>query len=217
MNIVPAILPYTFEEVGEKLSRVEGLVTRVQIDLCDGVFGREKTWLPEGNETLPGGFTYEFDIMVDNWNLYVMRALMVGASSIVAHVDQFVDGDMETLVSLVAARNASLGISVSNDKSVEFHADMIRKARSLYPNVFIQVMGINKVGEQGLIFADASTERVRMLKQQFGDLSVQVDGGMTPETGAIVGGAGAETLIVGSYIFGGEDAGGALKRLELIG
>ena len=217
MNITPAILPHSFEEIAEKTSRIEGLVNRVQIDLCDGVFGREKTWLPEGTETLPAGFSYEFDVMVNDWNLYVMRALTVGASCIVAHVDQFNDGDMETLVSLVSARRAQLGIAVSNDKTIDFHADMIRKAVSLYGNnVFIQVMGIRSVGEQGQIFDESATERIRALKQQFGDMILQVDGGMTPETASLVMNAGAETIVVGSYIFGSEDAGGALKRLELI-
>jgi hypothetical protein len=45
MQITPAVLPHTFNEITDKLSRIEGLATRVQIDICDGVFGREKTWL----------------------------------------------------------------------------------------------------------------------------------------------------------------------------
>lgn len=216
MTITPAILPHSFEEMTEKLSRVEGLTHRVQIDLCDGVFGREKTWLPEGNEVLPPSFTYEFDIMVNDWKLYVMRAIMAGATCVVAHVDQFVDGDMEELVGLVSQRNVALGISVSNDKTVEVHADFVRKAKALYGKVFIQVMGIQKVGEQGQEFDEATVERVRALKQQFGDVVVQVDGGMMPETAQKVANAGAETIVVGSYIFNGGDPGAAMNRLESI-
>lgn len=216
MNITPAILPHSFEEIQEKLSRVENLATRVQIDLCDGVFGREKTWLPEGTETLPPGFSYEFDIMLNDWRLYTMHAITIGATCIVAHVDLFTDEDMETLVSIVAPRSVALGIAVSNDKSLELHADMIRKAKALYSNVFIQVMGIRNVGEQGQMFDEESVARVAALKQQFGDMDVQVDGGMTPETVARVANAGAETVVVGSYIFGSEDAGGSIKRLESI-
>jgi pentose-5-phosphate-3-epimerase len=59
MRITPAVLPHTFDEITEKLSRVEGLATRVQIDICDGVFGREKTWMPAGTEILPEGFDYD--------------------------------------------------------------------------------------------------------------------------------------------------------------
>jgi ribulose-phosphate 3-epimerase len=216
MNVTPAILPHSFEEVQEKLSRVEGLANRIQIDLCDGVMGREKTWLPEGNESLSVNFSYEFDLMVEEWKLYAMRAIEIGAKRIVAHVDQFTDEDMQALVEIVSSRSVALGISVSNDKSVEVHADMIRKAKSSYSNIFAQVMGIEKIGEQGQVFDESAVERVRALKREFGDMSIQVDGGMTSETAQKVANAGAETAVVGSYIFGDRDPGEAIREISLI-
>lgn len=216
MNITPAILPHSFDEVTEKLSRIEGIATKVQIDLCDGIFGREKTWLPEGTETLPAGFTYEFDIMLNDWKLYMMHAITVGAKYIIAHVDLFTDEDIETLISIVGPRSVTLGVAVSNDKSLDFHADMIRKIKAVYPSMFIQVMGIQKIGEQGQIFDEESVGRVKALKQQFGDVLIQVDGGMTAETVSKVINAGAETVVVGSYLFNGGDPGEAMKRLESV-
>lgn len=217
MNIKPAILPHSFEEVIDKLSRVEGIAQHVQIDLCDGVFGRERTWLPNGTETLPASFSYEFDIMLNDWKLYMMHAITIGATSIVAHVDMFTDEDMETLLSIITPRGTMLGIAVSNDKTLDFHAEMIRKARVSYQNVFIQVMGITKVGEQGQFFDDRAVDRVIALKQQFGDMAIQVDGGMKPEAAERVVRAGADTVVSGSFIFGSEDAGGAIERLSRIG
>jgi len=213
MNITPAILPHSFEEVIEKCARVEGVAPKIQIDICDGIFGREKTWIPEGVEVLPPGFSYEFDVMLDDWRLPTLHALTLGATSIVAHVDMFNDGDMEALVAMIAPHEAMLGIAVSNDKSIDFHADMIRKARALYPNVYIQVMGIRHIGEQGQEFDPETPARIVALKQSFGDVLLQVDGAMVPETAKLVIDAGAETIVVGSYIFGGEDAGGAMERL----
>lgn len=214
MNIVPAILPHSFEEVTEKLSRIENLATSVQIDLCDGIFGREKTWLPQGTEILPAGFTYEFDIMLEDWKLSTMHAITIGAKRVVAHVDLFTDEDIQTLISIVGPRSTTLGVSVSNDKSLEFHADMIRKIRALYPDIFIQVMGIRHIGEQGQFFDEECVMRVKTLKQTFGDLKIQVDGGMKLETVKAVVDAGAETVIVGSYIFSSGDVGESMKRLE---
>ena len=214
MTIKPAILPHNLEEIQEKLSRIEGITSEVQIDLCDGIFGREKTWLPNGTEVLPLGFSYEFDIMLDDWRVYVMHCLTLGAKSIVAHVDMFSDEDMSTLIGMVSPHSASLGISVSNDKSLDFHADMIRKARTLYPHVFIQVMGIKQIGEQGQIFDEDTPGRIKALKQQFGDVIIQVDGGIIIETAKKVVEAGADTLVVGSFIFGHDDSGGMLEALN---
>ncbi len=216
MNITPAILPHNFEEIAEKLTRVEGLTSHVQIDICDGMFGREKTWMPQGTESLPAGFTYEFDIMLNEWNLPIMHCLTLGAKSIVAHVDTFTDADLATLVSMVSPRQAHLGISVSNDKSLDFHADMVRKAKAIYPHVFIQVMGIRNIGEQGQVFDEEAPERVKALKQQFGDMLIQVDGGIVPETAKRVMQAGADTIVVGSYIFGSTEVGEAFGTLSTI-
>lgn len=214
MNITAAILPHSFEEIVEKTSCLEGLISRVQIDLCDGVFGREKTWLPTGTETLPSGFTYEFDVMLNDWKLPMAYALTMGATSLVAHVDFFTDEDISALLEMLQLRNIPLGISVSNDKVPEFHAEMIRKIRALYPNVYIQVMGIKKIGEQGQFFDESAIERIQYLKQQFGDLLMQVDGGMKPENVQKVVNAGAETVVVGSFLFSTEGAGVAISRLE---
>ncbi len=213
MNITPAILPHSFEEITEKLSRVEGLASRVQIDICDGIFGREKTWLPEGTETLPPGFSYEFDVMLEDWKLPTLHCLSLGSKCIVAHVDMFTDDDVTTLVSMVAPHSAWLGIAVSNDKGLDFHAEMIRKVRALYPHIFIQVMGITNIGEQGQMFDGSVPERVKALKLQFNDLNIQVDGGMTPETAKLVQDAGAETIVSGSYIFG-RDVVSAMSALR---
>lgn len=214
MNITAAILPHNFDEIVEKTSCIEGLLTHVQIDLCDGVFGREKTWIPTGDEMLPSGFSYEFDVMLHDWKLPTIYALKLGASSIVMHVDFFTDDDVSSLLEMLKNRNIALGIAVSNDKTPDIHADMVRKFQASYPHVFIQVMGIKKIGEQGQFFDESAVERVQTLKQQFGDTRIQVDGGIKPENVQKVVGAGAETVVVGSFIFNTEGAGVAISRLE---
>jgi ribulose-phosphate 3-epimerase len=213
-QIIPAILPHNFEEIQEKCSRIEGLVTKVQIDICDGIFGREKTWIPIGSEEMPAGFSYEFDIMLEDWRKVTLQVLTMGAKSIVSHVDQFSDEDITALASMVAPHSAYLGIAVSNDKSLDFHADMIRKAKAIYPHVFIQVMGIRSIGEQGQLFDEEALARVKALKGQFGEILVQVDGGITTETAKRVVDAGAGNIVVGSYIFGRDDAGASLEEIN---
>lgn len=214
MNIIPAILPHSFEEIQEKCSRVNGLVNKIQIDICDGFFGRERTWMPSGGEILPEGFAFEFDIMLNDWKISVEKCLNFNPFSIVAHVDTFSDDDISYLVNLISPHSIKLGISVSNDKSLDFHIDMIRRFRLLYSNIFIQVMGIQKIGEQAQMFDEESLNRIKYLKQNFGDILVQVDGGMNPTTVLRVSDVGAESVVVGSYIFGREDAGASLSEIN---
>jgi pentose-5-phosphate-3-epimerase len=91
MNITPAILPKSFDEITDKIGRLSGIATRVQIDLCDGRMGRELTWLPEGTEVLPSmdTITYECDLMVNDWRTYVPRVVALGFKRLVIHIDHW--------------------------------------------------------------------------------------------------------------------------------
>lgn len=216
MQIIPALLPHNFQEVDLKLSRIKGFANRVQIDICDGEFGAEKTWLPDGKEILPSEFSYEFDIMLNDWEVSTLQCLALKAESIVVHVDLFTDGDMETLVSIISPHDVALGVCVSNDRGLDFHADMIRKAKGLYHNVFIQVMGIEDIGSQGQLSDEVTVGRIKALKEHFPDILIQVDGGIKMENLKIVKEAGADSVVVGSAIFGTDDARESLKNLQSI-
>lgn len=48
MEIIPAIIAKSFDELQEKIKRVEPYVKSVQIDVMDGIFAPNKTW-PHNN------------------------------------------------------------------------------------------------------------------------------------------------------------------------
>jgi ribulose-phosphate 3-epimerase len=219
MQITPAVLPHTFQDVTEKLSRVEGVATRVQIDLCDGVFGREKTWYPSGDEVLPAGFEYEFDIMVNDWRPVIEKCLILKPMYLVMHVDQLSEDELKELIEMLRPLDVKLGIAVSNDKNIDFLADMLRLAVEVYGpmNVYIQVMGIQRIGEQAQPFDEDVIERIIAIKQRFGEMMLQVDGGMTPDTASRVHKAGARIAVVGSYIFADNDSATALSTMRAVG
>lgn len=216
MQVIPAILPHSFGEILEKTSRIEDSTTFLQIDLCDGVFGREITWLPEDGDIMPSGFTFEFDVMLIDWKTYIPRCVALGAKKIVAHIDNFSDGDMEDLILMLEGSGISLGISISNDKTVETHAAMIRLAQGMYQDVYIQVMGIRKIGEQGQFFDEEVLDRIIELEKTFGGTFIQVDGGITEITAKLVINKGADAVVVGSYIFGHENASTAYQQLACL-
>lgn len=214
MQITPAILPENFEQIVEKLFILEGIAERVQIDICDGVFGLEKTWLPYQNEVLPEGFEYEFDVMVVDWQKYIQRALDLGAKRIVAHIDMFNDEDIDTLIALLTPYDAFLGLSVSNDKDVALFARRVNSVSLLYSKVFIQVMGIIKIGAQGQPFDEGVVDRIAYLKKECRNIGIQVDGSMNPETMFKVKSAGAACAVIGSYIFKTENVKERIESLR---
>ena len=115
---------------------------------------------------------------------------------------------------MIVAQGASVGVAVSNDQTIDEHVAMLRAARNVDSQAYAQVMGIRSIGEQGQIFDEETPARIVALKQQVGDVLVQVDGAMNPTNAPRVLESGAETLVVGSYIFGDNDPGTALATMN---
>lgn len=216
MQVIPAILPKNFDEIIDKLQSLNYETSLVQIDLCDGEFGLLKTWLPDGDENLPTDYDYEFDIMMNDWKTCVKRAIDIGASRIVAHVDHFSEAEAHELVDILEHTGIALGVSVSNNVPLEDHINFIKFFEEGYGNVFIQVMGIRDIGAQGQAFDESVLQRITELKEWCPNLYIQVDGAMNNVTAEKVKEAGADTVISGSYIFGAEDVSLALQTLEEI-
>jgi ribulose-phosphate 3-epimerase len=214
MNITPAILPENFEQIINKLFILEGLCKRVQIDLCDGVFGLEKTWLPYEEVSLPHGFDYEFDLMVNDWRKYLSRALALGATRVVMHVDSATSNEIDEMIEMAEVYGARLGLSVSNNYDIHDFAARVNQVAARYRKVFIQVMGIKHIGAQGQPFDESVIPRIVYLSEHCQHIEIQVDGSMNSETVVKVKNAGAICVVVGSYLFKTTDVKKTLEDLE---
>ena len=201
MIITPAILPKSFEELHHKLFMLEGLSEVIQIDLCDGIFGLEKTWLPYEEKELLAGFSYEFDLMVKDWRKFLPRVILLGAKRVVLHVDDFSDDDISEAVVIMKPHLIYIGLCVSNDKNVPAFAALVKRVDAMYSKVFIQVMGIKRIGAQGQPFDEGVLRRIEYLKNACKNIEIQVDGSMNPETILKVRNRGATCAVIGSYLF----------------
>jgi ribulose-phosphate 3-epimerase len=214
MFITPAVLPENFEQIIDKLFLIEGLCDRVQIDICDGVFGLEKTWLPYQEESLPHGFSYEFDCMVTDWQKYVPRVIALGATRVIAHIDRFSQDDIDELLSYCKEGDIYLGLSVSNNIDLEQFIVQVKGVAQHYPRFFIQVMGIDKIGAQGQPFDERVIGRIKRLRDVFPTIDIQVDGSMNNETITMVRNAGATCAVIGSYLFKSNDVRKTIQTLK---
>lgn len=75
------------------------------------------------------------------------------------------------------------------------------------------VMTVNP-GYGGQSFLPFTLEKVRRLREARPDLTIQVDGGIAPDTIATAQGAGADLFVVGSYLAKANDLPGAVAQLE---
>jgi pentose-5-phosphate-3-epimerase len=216
MTITPAILPENFEQLHDSLFRIEGLTHRVQIDLCDGRMGLEKTWLPYKETHLPGGFEYEFDLMVEDWVKFLPRVISLGAKRIILHIDEWEEHDFDMLYEVLLHHSkVSIGLSITNNGSIETLIKRVLELENRHSKLFVQLMGINKIGAQGQPFDERVLAKIENVRRSCRGIPIQIDGSMNPETIFLVKRSGAAGVVIGSYIFGSNNIKKTIDSLHL--
>ena len=217
MEIIPAILPKDFGEIERKIEIITGLAKVVQVDICDGKLTPLSTWpykKPDENfesilreeKGMPAWekIDYEFDLMIDSPTEHDARKwLSAGAARIVLHVESSPDlSPMMAVLSGLVEIGLSLNVSTPLD-AIEPYKDKIS---------YVQLMGIRRIGYQGQNFDPGVPDRVKMVKEKYPDLKVQIDGGVSLENALLLKHVGVDRLVVGSAMFGTsadfEDAAG---------
>lgn len=211
IEIVPAILPENVGELRAKASFVKEFAKTVQIDFCDGIFVKSKTWPFNGTDTqfykkildeeegLPfwNELDYEFDLMVKNAHRDFTTWIKLGPRRVVFHIraEENLLSFFETLDQYYK-ENVEFGLAIE----VEMNID------SLEPYIpyisFVQCMGIVKDGFQGEQFDERVINHVKELHERYPELTISVDGGVNLRTGTLLAEAGATKLVVGSALFG---------------
>ena len=194
-TIIPAILPKSQSELDEKVSSILGLVTSIQVDVCDGKFVSRKTefsTLPHADE-----ISYELDLMVDIKSPSDLgQYLVMKPASIVLHIEAL--ADPADCISYLAGKGIAVGLSISNDTPNEFLVKFISGDVS-----FVQLMGISEIGSQGKAFDERVLAKAEYFKIAHPELEIQVDGSVNEKTIGILATAGATRFVCGSSVFNG--------------
>lgn len=209
IEVVPAILPESFDDIAAKASLVKGLVDRVQIDIANGTFAKTKTWPFEGKgefmqlvsqeEGLPfwEDIDYEVDMLIKDPEKEIDEWLMAGVSAAIIHL-----GTTDAIADLseqLRDQEVECGIGILPKTNLEDLFEVIDYAD------FVQVMGNNDIGHHGKPLDPKVFEKVREIRKEFPLLPIAVDIGVNEETAERLVEAGATKLVSGSAIFGSED------------
>lgn len=229
MNIIPAILPKTREELIEKLQALSDAdySGRIQVDMCDGNYVPSKTW-PFADSGAPAKSSFELaSIIKDDGELIQLLLkfnidldLMVADADskmvlwdallpqrIIFHLDSITDNEL--LIELLNQKDGMY--EVLNRKAVVFAFSLdtnIEKFDYWYQNFNmrnIQVMGIDHIGVQGEEFSDRTYDYIDSLKKRFDGLHIMVDGGVSIHTINRLSEYGVTDAVSGSAVFKNND------------
>ena len=231
IDIIPAILEKNYEGMKNKISLVRGIVPSVQVDFCDGSFVPSKTWpfdsahgepfsdehfarIVNEQEGMPfwEDIEFEFDMMVtdavSNFDIYTKLGpkrmiFHIGAVGDLNEFKDFLEG-MDVYIRDAIEIGLAVKPSTPNDQ--------------IFPLVnyvdFIQCMGNDKIGQQGVELDSKVYEKIRSIREKYIDLPIAVDIGVNEETAPLLVEAGVTKLVAGSMIFRSDDIRETINYLE---
>ncbi len=232
-QIIPAIMPSTFEELENMVSRVRGLVPEVQIDIMDGSFVPSQSWpytvsggldveltrLKQTGLPLWDEMYFEVDLMVARPKEYITKWIDVGAQRIIVHIESTdVPREIITLIDAYKKEEREyegmppleIGFALSIDTPLDALSSYIHRID------VVQLMGIERIGYQGEPFDERVIKRVHHLREEYPHLIISVDGGVSKVTAPQLISAGADRLVSGSAIFESGNIQEALQQLRQV-
>ncbi|MFQ6127676.1 MAG: ribulose-phosphate 3-epimerase [Thermoplasmata archaeon] len=202
VKIAPSILSANFCKLGEEVVAAEkGGADMIHIDVMDGVFVPNLTIGPPVVKRMRECSKLEFDchLMVQKPQTLIHDFIEAGSDLITIHVES--EDDTGRVLQEIGSGGNKAGLSLSPGTSLSRAEPFLEKLDLLL------VMTVNP-GFSGQKFMPEVIPKIeeayRRIEELGTGIDLQVDGGISPETAASVVRAGANVLVAGSAIFGGD-------------
>jgi len=229
IDIIPALMPKNFSELGEYAKQFKGLVDSVQVDVMDGKFVPETSWPYDSDGNFDVSFKkivgqdsklpevdtldYELDLMIDSPEKYIKSFMQTGPSRLIFHLESIKDQEwffkqlahMKSFSLEFGSLGVEIGMAINISTPNEEIYTYIEKLD------FVQFMGIDKIGFQGQSFDERVLPKIEDLRKLYPELIISVDGGVSLETAPKLIKAGVNRLVSGSAIL---KSGDVKKTIE---
>ena len=212
LELVPAILVKTREELVARLALAATVAKRAQVDIMDGRFVPNTTVQAQDLVGLKPPLELEIHLMVED-PLAAMNTIGKRAELFLVHVETVgqgtgVDGraSVEELEARARQLGARFGLVVNAKTPVSAvlpHLDRVDE---------VLVMTV-EAGFGGQKLLPETLEKVAALRKLRPELDLEVDGGIDASTVGKAARAGANVLVAGSALFGTSDLPGAAEGL----
>lgn len=205
IEVIPGILTDSFEDVQGKLKKLEGLCNLVHIDVADGRFVPNLTIQADEIAKLETKLAFNLHLMIFTENNQIFPFLKTKAVGVIFYPKT--TKNPESVISIIKTQDKMVGISLDPD-------DQVANYNSLFSQVdFVLVLGV-KSGFTGQKFIPQVLSKIFQIKEIQPNLSVGVDGGITPETARMAATAGADFVVSSSFIWESESPAAAIEILK---
>ena len=179
------------------------------LDVMDGLFVKNQTVDYTYLEQLKMSSVLLFDVhlMVQYPTKVISKYAKYGANILTVHYEAFAN-DKLFIKTLKKIKKLGMmaGIAIDLETKVEAIEPFLKYCD------LVLVMTV-KAGKGGQKFSEDAIKKIKKIRKLYPNMLIEVDGGITAETGAKCVKAGADILVSGSYIYN-NDAYEAIQSLK---
>lgn len=209
VQVIPSINVRTFEEVQERVKKVEPYVKWCHLDVTDGIFSKHLTWhdprdLPKLSTSQVDNF--EAHLMVGEPERMIDKWLVRPIKRVIVHLEAV--SDMDFIIKKCRDAGVEIGLAINPETFWGKLEPWFDKAD------MVQVLAVHP-GPSGQQIQEDIYDKIIHIRKSCPRCIIEVDGGINPETAKKAVTAGANLVVAGAYIFNSVDVPGAIKLLRL--
>jgi len=200
VKIAPSILSADFTRLGQQIAEAEaGGADWIHVDVMDGHFVPNITIGPlvAAAAKRSTSLTIDVHLMIQNPERYLAAFAEAGADILTVHVETC--PHLHRTVQQIRELGVRAGVTLNPATPAEALSEVL-------PYVdLVLVMSVNP-GFGGQSYIPTSTAKIAKIRRMLdegglGDVELEVDGGVTPDTVGDVTRAGATTVVAGSAVY----------------